>query len=98
VRIIWTTNFDQLLERAFSLEAVVSKLPRALSVASLENPEKAAGLIRDEVWPVLVKLHGDYLYKRLKNTKVELQKQDERPKSAAVPRNAPEGQSVDCPR
>lgn len=77
VRIVWTTNFDTLLEAACAAPQIAEHMPRSLSIAGLEQPEKATDLIRDEQWPVLVKLHGDFQYRRLKNTSTELAKQDE---------------------
>jgi hypothetical protein len=76
IRVIWTTNFDQLIERACSHVSIVDKLPRLLAVAGLEQPDKASDLLRDESWPLLLKLHGDFLYRKLKNTAPELQQQD----------------------
>jgi hypothetical protein len=76
VRLVWTTNFDQLIEKACSYPVISQKLARSLAVAGLEQPDKASDLIRDEAWPLLVKLHGDFLYRKLKNTTPELQTQD----------------------
>lgn len=77
VRLAWTTNFDQLIESACAYPAIANRLPRALAVGGLDQPDKVSGLIRDEAWPLLVKVHGDFLYRRLKNTTSELQTQDE---------------------
>lgn len=76
VRLVWTTNFDQLIERACAHSAIEGKMPRALGVVSLDQPAKASDLIRDEAWPLLLKLHGDFLYRTLKNTTTELRQQD----------------------
>ena len=76
VRLAWTTNFDHLVETACSHAAVAEKLPRPLAIAGLEQPDKVSDLIGDEAWPVLVKLHGDFLYRKLKNIQQELQEQD----------------------
>lgn len=76
VRLAWTTNFDQLIERACSHSVIEDKLPRPLGVAGLDQPQKARDLIHDEAWPLLVKLHGDFLYRKLKNTSTELKEQD----------------------
>ena len=76
VRLIWTTNFDQLIERVCSYPVIADKLARPLAVAGLDQPDKVNDLIRDEAWPLLVKLHGDFLYRKLKNTMPELQQQD----------------------
>ncbi len=77
VRVIWTTNFDHLIETACGHSLIADKLPRALAVAGLECPDKASDLLRDESWPLLIKLHGDFQYRKLKNTAPELQQQDE---------------------
>ena len=76
VRLIWTTNFDQLVEKACSYAVISEKLARSLAVAGLDQPDKVSDLIRDEAWPLLVKLHGDFLYRKLKNTTPELKTQD----------------------
>ena len=76
VRLIWTTNFDQLIERVCSYPVIADKLARPLAIAGLDLPDKASDLIRDEAWPLLVKLHGEFLYRKLKNTMPELQQQD----------------------
>ncbi|MFO0849958.1 MAG: SIR2 family protein [Gemmataceae bacterium] len=77
VEVVWTTNFDHLLERAAMQNVISDRLPHGLTVAGLDCPEKAADVFRDARWPLLVKLHGDFLYRKLKNTAAELQKQDE---------------------
>ena len=77
VRLAWTTNFDQLIEKACSFSVISEKLANSLAVAGLEQPDKISDLIRDEAWPVLVKMHGDFLYRKLKNTASELQTQNE---------------------
>lgn len=76
VRLVWTTNFDQLIEKACAYPAIAEKLARSLAVAGLEQPDKVSDLIRDEAWPLLVKMHGDFLYRKLKNVGNELQAQD----------------------
>lgn len=77
VRLAWTTNFDQLIEKACAHPVISEKLARSLAVAGLDQPDKVSDLIRDEAWPLLVKLHGDFLYRKLKNTSLELQHEDE---------------------
>ena len=77
VEVVWTTNFDHLVERAAMQNVISDRLPRGLTVAGLDCPEKAADVFRDARWPLLVKLHGDFLYRKLKNTAGELQHQDE---------------------
>jgi NAD-dependent SIR2 family protein deacetylase len=77
VESVWTTNFDHLIERAVAQNVFAEQLPDGITVAGLDCPEKAVGIFRDRRWPVLVKLHGDFLYRKLKNTAAELQAQDE---------------------
>lgn len=76
IRLAWTTNFDQLVEKACSYPGIADGFARSLAVAGLEQPEKVSDLIRDEAWPLLVKVHGDFLYRKLKNINNELQTQD----------------------
>lgn len=76
-KIIWTTNFDHLTELAFQEKAIFEKLPRELTVAGLDQPDKALRSIQDQRWPMLIKLHGDYQYHKLRNTDEELKCQDE---------------------
>lgn len=76
IRLVWTTNFDQLIEKACSNPVISEKLARSLAVAGLDQPDKASDLIRDEAWPLLVKVHGDFQYRKLKNTAPELQYQE----------------------
>jgi hypothetical protein len=76
VRMIWTTNFDHMIERACGHSTIAELGTRALAVVGLESPDKLSDLIHDEAWPLLIKLHGDFLYRKLKNTTPELQSQD----------------------
>jgi hypothetical protein len=73
---MWTTNFDQLIERAFALEPIAERIEGGLTSCDLTCPQKAEDSFHDERWPVLVKLHGDFQYRRLKNTTEELASQD----------------------
>lgn len=77
VELIWTTNFDQLVERATAQNAIAERLSQGLTVASLDCPEKVMDVCRAGRWPLLIKLHGDFLYRKLKNTAAELREQDE---------------------
>lgn len=74
-RIIWTTNFDKLIEDAAA--KTFGSVSRLL-VADLGEPERAESGLSSEQWPLLVKLHGDFHSERLKNTSAELQSQDEK--------------------
>ncbi|WP_340318066.1 SIR2 family protein [Rhizorhabdus argentea] len=71
--IIWTTNFDHLLDdacaRTFGTTA-------ALNISSLDGSGLAGEFISEQQWPIEVKLHGDFRSRRLKNTSEELRHQD----------------------
>ena len=72
-RIVWTTNFDRLLEDA-SIGVLGSS--SRLVVASLDNALVAREALNSERWPLVCKLHGDFQSSRLKNTADELRTQD----------------------
>ena len=72
-RLVWTTNFDTLVEDAC---AKVFDTTGALTVATLDSPNIASQGIAGERWPLEVKLHGDFRSRRLKNTVDELRLQD----------------------
>lgn len=72
-RIVWTTNFDKLIENAvFKLYGSNDEL----IVSTLDSNNLARDAVNNEKWPLLVKLHGDFQSKRIKNTNSELEKQD----------------------
>lgn len=73
VRIVWTTNFDRLLDDAC---AAVYNTTGSLTTVDLDSPHKAMQAIDDERWPIQIKLHGDFQSRRLKNTADELREQD----------------------
>jgi hypothetical protein len=72
-RMVWTTNFDSLVEDA---AAVVYGSTGKLTVATPDSPQLATDAIQEERYPVLIKLHGDFRSRRLKNTSEELRAQD----------------------
>lgn len=74
-RLIWTTNFDVLMEDAC---ARVSGTTGTLTTVTLDNAEQAGHAILDEHERVQVKLHGDFRSRHLKNTDEELRYQDAR--------------------
>lgn len=86
VRGLFTTNFDPLIERTVVLtdELVPADQRAHLTVGALDAVERAVRCVRDETWPVLVKLHGDYQSEQLKNTSSELQAQDEQLRQTLV--------------
>lgn len=73
LRIVWTTNFDSLIADAC---AKVYGTTAVLSSIDLDAPLIAEELIKEERWPIEVKLHGDFRSRRLKNTEGELRHQD----------------------
>jgi hypothetical protein len=74
IRVIWTTNFDSLVEDAAA--GALGSTAR-LVVASMDAPELAAQALNEERYPLLVKLHGDFRSRRLRNTSEELKEQDQ---------------------
>lgn len=81
VRLIWTPNFDRMIE-----DAVLPLLGSSgrLAVATLDNAELAEHAMNEGRWPLLVKLHGDFQSRRLKNTSEELRAQDAKLRQALV--------------
>lgn len=70
---IWTTNFDAVMEESWqSLGMPISRL----NSASIENSLKASQCLREDRYPLYVKLHGDFQSTSLKNTTNELKEQD----------------------
>jgi len=71
VRVIVTTNFDRLLERAMEQLGVV---PTVIS-----TPDAVEGSLPvTHTACTIIKVHGDYLDTRIKNTAKELEQYDER--------------------
>ena len=73
VRLVWTTNFDTLIADAC---AKVFDTTSALTIIDLESAASAHDSITGERWPIEVKLHGDFRFRRLMNTVDELRRQD----------------------
>jgi len=69
INTVWTTNFDDLIEKA------ISKLDISCQVVSPENA-KSVQNYRNDI-PTVVKLHGDFRYDALQNTNAELQRLEE---------------------
>jgi hypothetical protein len=70
-RVILTTNFDRLLEHALESEGIVPTVLRAP-----DDIHGAVPLIHSAI--TILKLHGDYMDQRLKNTAEELAQYDRR--------------------
>ena len=71
VRVILTTNFDRLLEAAFEERGL-----SPLVVSTADAIEGMRPLVHEKV--VIVKLNGDYLDTRIRNTSAELERYDPR--------------------
>lgn len=80
-RLVWTTNFDRLLE-----DACASALGTTgkLVVATLDSNAIALQAMNEGRWPLLGKLHGDFQSLSLKNTNMELQQQDAQLRNALI--------------
>lgn len=72
-RVVWTTNFDRLVEDAAYESFGTSS---RLTVADIDSARTALRALNDGSFPLLVKLHGDFQSERLKNTKDELRDQE----------------------
>ncbi len=77
---VFTPNFDPLIERATvvadELQAVEKQAH--LTVAALDSADRAERCLREQSWPLLAKLHGDYQSEQLMNVPDELRTQDAR--------------------
>jgi NAD-dependent SIR2 family protein deacetylase len=80
-RIVWTTNFDRLIEDA-AVQALGST--SKLVVATTDNSRIAMEALNESRWPLLGKMHGDFQSRRLKNTSEELLIQDAEIRRALV--------------
>lgn len=70
-RWIWTTNFDDLVDRARSGER-----RRVVRQVGMDTRDRMAAYEPDDTGMTQVFLHGDYRYDALKNTELELQALD----------------------
>jgi hypothetical protein len=73
-RVVWTTNLDTMIEDA---AVPLFDGTARLTVAALETAEIARTALLERDDPVIVKLHGDFRSRRLKNIERELRAQDE---------------------
>lgn len=70
-RMVFTTNFDEVLEAAFSNVA-----EKNLSAYHLEGSYAALEALNKEDFPIYCKLHGDFRYQSVKNLSVDLRDND----------------------
>jgi len=75
---VFTTNFDAMVETATTItDQLLDATERAnLTVAGIDNADRAALCLTESRWPLLAKIHGDYQSVELKNTSEELASQD----------------------
>jgi hypothetical protein len=81
VRLVWTTNFDRLVEDA---AAATFGSTSALTVSTIDSSTVALRALNEGRWPVLGKLHGDFQSVALKNTTEELKTQESALRAALV--------------
>ncbi|MEP7351448.1 MAG: SIR2 family protein [Sphingorhabdus sp.] len=72
-RIIWTTNFDRVIEDAVG---TVMGTGSQITVGDLGEPQRVRTAYSQQRWPIYGKLHGDFQSENLKNTASELAEQD----------------------
>ena len=70
-RVVFTTNFDEVIETAFS--AVTDKF---LTTFHLEGAYAALDALNAERFPIYAKIHGDFRYKSIKNLASDLLNND----------------------
>jgi len=72
-RIIFTTNFDDVLEGAYA-----SVTGKNLTSFNLEGSYAALEALNAERFPLYAKIHGDFRYQRIKNLSKDLLSNDEK--------------------
>jgi hypothetical protein len=70
-RIVFTTNFDNVIEMAMARVA-----GKDLHAFHLEGSHAAVAALNNEEFPIYCKLHGDFRYESLKNLPTDTQHQD----------------------
>ncbi|MFZ1682802.1 MAG: SIR2 family protein [Candidatus Zixiibacteriota bacterium] len=75
IKLIWTTNFDHLIEDAF---ATAYKGTSNWVAGGSAHAVSLCQAALEQRWPILCKLHGDFQTVELKNTTEELRIQDSR--------------------
>lgn len=70
-RIVFTTNFDPVVEKA-----VADISGKSLSAFHLEGAHNAVSALNNEQFPIYCKLHGDFQYDSIKNLSTDLATQN----------------------
>ena len=73
VRVVFTTNFDEVVETAFS-----NVTGKTLSAFGLDGSYGALDALNAERFPLYVKVHGDFRFSNLKNLPKDLQDNDKK--------------------
>jgi hypothetical protein len=81
VRLVWTTNFDRLVEDA---AAVTFGSTSTLTISTIDSSGVAIRALNEGSWPLLGKLHGDFQSVALKNTPDELKSQESALRAALI--------------
>lgn len=83
---VFTTNFDNLVESATTIarSKVDPDKHKDMTVAAIDSADRAARCVRENDWPLLAKIHGDFQSEDLKNTEEELATQDEKMRKVLV--------------
>ncbi len=83
---VFTTNFDDLLETATTIagQLLDTSARTTLTVAAIDNADRAARCLGENDWPLLAKIHGDFQSVELKNTEGELASQDAQMRSVMI--------------
>ncbi len=72
-RVIYTTNFDEVVETAFSVVA-----GKQLGTFHLEGSYAALDALNAERFPIYAKIHGDFRYQKIKNLPADLLHNDDK--------------------
>lgn len=74
----FTTNFDPLIETGATVagQLLPAELRSVVVPAAIDDSARAERCLRENDWPLVAKLHGDYQSVELKNTEKELAEQD----------------------
>jgi hypothetical protein len=75
---VFTTNFDPLVENSTTVadQLMPAEQQAHMTVAAIDNVDRAELCLKESRWPLLAKLHGDFQSVELKNTEEELRRQD----------------------
>jgi len=83
---VFTTNFDNVVESATTIarSKVDPNRHKDMTVAAIDSADRAARCVRENDWPLLAKIHGDFQSVDLKNTQAELEAQDDQMRKVLV--------------